>query len=59
MTSEKSQDDYLMASLEARHGKLRLESRLTNSEIESLKQLKKQRAEQFRKLYQNETIIQK
>lgn len=49
MVSNKLQDKDLIA-LQAKYGTSRIESHLTNSEIESLRKLKKERAIKIRQL---------
>lgn len=62
MISNKLQDKDLIA-IQAKYGTSRIESRLTNSEIESLRKLKKERAIKIRQLmaeqYQAESLVSK
>ena len=53
MSLNKQQGTDMMASQQVKHGTSRSVSLLTNSEIESLRNLKKERAAQFREIYKN------
>jgi hypothetical protein len=54
MNFQEKQSTILQDLLRINPAMSRLETLLTSSEIESLRNLKKQRAEQFRQLYQAE-----
>jgi hypothetical protein len=57
MSSNKLQNNDLIA-LQAKYGTSRMESRLTNSEIESLRKLKKERAIKIRQLIAEQDIAE-